>query len=211
MSNSSRPHGLQPTKLLRPSDFPGKSTGVGCHHLLRWMSLPTCKNVTDENSAITRLSHCASKIGWSQINKLFLKKESHPRSHSQQVIGAGIWTLALWSRAHVFFRFSRWQVSPQEISNYGQEREGLQQNRGILTSWMQSWKGLGTEAQRDCCREKGRSSLHADKWFCPHLTDTSGFTLLSLIWYWDFIHKLVLRAGEKASPDLLTLGNRLCS
>ena len=29
VSNSSRPHGLQPTRLLRPWDFPGKSTGVG--------------------------------------------------------------------------------------------------------------------------------------------------------------------------------------
>ena len=28
-------HGLQPTRLLRPWDFPGKSTGVGCHCLLR--------------------------------------------------------------------------------------------------------------------------------------------------------------------------------
>ena len=34
VSDSSRPHGLQPTRLLRPWDFPGKSTGVGCHHLL---------------------------------------------------------------------------------------------------------------------------------------------------------------------------------
>ena len=25
-----RPHGLQPTGFLRPRDFPGKSTGVGC-------------------------------------------------------------------------------------------------------------------------------------------------------------------------------------
>ena len=33
MSNSSRPHGLQPTRLLRPWDFLGKSTGVGCHRL----------------------------------------------------------------------------------------------------------------------------------------------------------------------------------
>ena len=30
-----RPHGLQPTRLLCPWDFPGKSTGVGCHCLLR--------------------------------------------------------------------------------------------------------------------------------------------------------------------------------
>ena len=35
VSNSSRPHGLQPTRPLHPWDFPGKSTGVGCHCLLR--------------------------------------------------------------------------------------------------------------------------------------------------------------------------------
>ena len=33
--DSQRPHGLQPTRLLRPWDFPGKSTGVWCHRLLR--------------------------------------------------------------------------------------------------------------------------------------------------------------------------------
>ena len=33
--NSSWPHGLQPTRLLHPWDFPGKSAGVGCHCLLR--------------------------------------------------------------------------------------------------------------------------------------------------------------------------------
>ena len=35
MYDSSRPHGLQPTRLLRPWDFPGKSTGVGCRCLLQ--------------------------------------------------------------------------------------------------------------------------------------------------------------------------------
>ena len=34
VSNSSQPHGLQPTRLLCPWDFPGKSTGGGCHRLL---------------------------------------------------------------------------------------------------------------------------------------------------------------------------------
>ena len=33
MSDSQRPHGLQPTGLLHPWDSPGKSTGVGCHGL----------------------------------------------------------------------------------------------------------------------------------------------------------------------------------
>ena len=31
VSDPQRPHGLQPSRLLRPWDFPGKSTGVGCH------------------------------------------------------------------------------------------------------------------------------------------------------------------------------------
>ena len=31
MSYSMKPHGLQPTWLLCPWDFPGKNTGVGCH------------------------------------------------------------------------------------------------------------------------------------------------------------------------------------
>ena len=43
MSNSSRPHGLQPSRLLRPWEFPGKSTGVGCHCLLRPYPLENCK------------------------------------------------------------------------------------------------------------------------------------------------------------------------
>ena len=35
VSGSYRPHGLQPSRLLRPWDFPGTSTGVGCRCLLR--------------------------------------------------------------------------------------------------------------------------------------------------------------------------------
>ena len=34
VSNSLWPHGLQPARLLFPQNFPGKSTGVGCHFLL---------------------------------------------------------------------------------------------------------------------------------------------------------------------------------
>ena len=34
MSNSVRPHRWQPTRLLLPWDFPGKSTEVECHGLL---------------------------------------------------------------------------------------------------------------------------------------------------------------------------------
>ena len=39
MSDSSRPMDCRPTRLLRPWDFPGKSTGVGCHCLLHCQQL----------------------------------------------------------------------------------------------------------------------------------------------------------------------------
>ena len=34
-----RYYGLQPSRLLWPRDFPGKSTGVGCHFLLQGIFL----------------------------------------------------------------------------------------------------------------------------------------------------------------------------
>ena len=40
MSDSSRLHGLQPTRLLCPWNFPGKNTGVGCHRLLQYLCKP---------------------------------------------------------------------------------------------------------------------------------------------------------------------------
>ena len=51
VSDSLRPHGLQPARLLRPWDSPGKNTGVGCHTLLQGgfltqglnLGLPHCR------------------------------------------------------------------------------------------------------------------------------------------------------------------------
>ena len=39
VSDSMRPHRRQPTRLPRPWDSPGKSTGVGCHCLLQCMKV----------------------------------------------------------------------------------------------------------------------------------------------------------------------------
>ena len=39
MSDSLRPHGLQPTRLFCPQDSPGKNTAVGCHFLLHDIQL----------------------------------------------------------------------------------------------------------------------------------------------------------------------------
>ena len=45
MSDSSQPHGLEPTSLLCPCDSPGKNTGVGCHVLLQGIFPPEGLNL----------------------------------------------------------------------------------------------------------------------------------------------------------------------
>ena len=40
-----RPHGLQPTRLLRPWDSPGKNTGVGCPFLLQCIKVESKSEV----------------------------------------------------------------------------------------------------------------------------------------------------------------------
>ena len=45
-----QPHGLQPTRLLCPCDFPGKNIGVSCHTLLQGIFLTQVSN--------PRLLHC---------------------------------------------------------------------------------------------------------------------------------------------------------
>ena len=59
-----RPHGLQPTRLLCPGDFPGKDPGVGCHFLLQdthWWGDP--KEVGGGNPSTRR--HGANRAGQS--------------------------------------------------------------------------------------------------------------------------------------------------
>ena len=69
VSDPQWPHGLQPTRLLRPWDFPGKSTGVGCHCLLQIMRWALCKS----SSSVRSLS-CVwlFEIPWTAAHQAFL-------------------------------------------------------------------------------------------------------------------------------------------
>ena len=64
VSDCSWPHGLQPTRLLRPWDFPGKSTGVGCQRLLRSLSLSfiICEMRVVTWLSISAVSHLAQLL-----------------------------------------------------------------------------------------------------------------------------------------------------
>ena len=44
VSDSLQPHGLYPSRLLCPWDFPGKNTGMGCHFLLQGIFLTQGSN-----------------------------------------------------------------------------------------------------------------------------------------------------------------------
>ena len=65
MSDSSRPHGLQPSRLLHSWDFPGKSTGVGCHFLLQ---IPYIENPKDSTRKLLELINEYSKVAEYKIN-----------------------------------------------------------------------------------------------------------------------------------------------
>ena len=74
VSDSSRPHGLQPTRLLCPWDFPGKSTGVGCHCLLQHCPYSPSKNI---------FQACLPGSNYLFVQKLFyypLSVLNHPQN-----------------------------------------------------------------------------------------------------------------------------------
>ena len=69
MSDSWQPNGLQPTRLLCPWDFPGKSTGVGCHFLLQCMKVKSESEVTQSCPTLSDLMDCS--LPGSSIHGIF--------------------------------------------------------------------------------------------------------------------------------------------
>ena len=64
-------HGLQPTRLLRPRDFPGKSPGVGCHCLLQLMYIYKYK-CTYVNVHMLQINQrlCLTEAVWSSPGRI---------------------------------------------------------------------------------------------------------------------------------------------
>ena len=69
VSDPQRPHGLQPSRLLCPWDFPGKSAGVGCHCLLRGKDLDAGKHGRQEEKGTTEdeMVGIASLTQWTWV------------------------------------------------------------------------------------------------------------------------------------------------
>ena len=69
VSDSVRPHGLQPTRLLRPWDSPGKNTGVGCHFLLQCMKEKSESEVVQSYPTLSNAMDCS--LPGSSIHGIF--------------------------------------------------------------------------------------------------------------------------------------------
>ena len=59
VSHSLWPHGLQPSRLLHPWDFPSKSTGVGCHFLLQFMKVKSESEVAQLCPTLSNPMDCS--------------------------------------------------------------------------------------------------------------------------------------------------------
>ena len=103
ISDSEQPHGLQPTRLLRPWDFPGKSTGVGCHCQPKTDS-KTPQNLpkTVESMTITR-NDPILKRGWGEI------EQGIHYNHNQQMLRTNILFNFYWSIVDIISRYiAKW-------------------------------------------------------------------------------------------------------
>ena len=69
MFDSVRPHGLQPTGLLRPWDSPGKNTGVGCHFLFQCMKVENESEVAQSCLTLSDPMDCS--LPGSSIHGIF--------------------------------------------------------------------------------------------------------------------------------------------
>ena len=96
MSNSLQTHGLWPTRL-HPWDFPGKSTGVGCHCLLQFCA--KVGSIKDRRGKdLTEAEEIKKK--WQECTEeLYKKGLNHPDnlngivSHWSQTSWSAKWTL----------------------------------------------------------------------------------------------------------------------
>ena len=69
MSDSVQSHGLQPTRLPRPWDSPGKNTGVGFHFLLQCMKVESESEVAQSCPTLSNPMDCS--LPGSSIHGIF--------------------------------------------------------------------------------------------------------------------------------------------
>ena len=82
-------HGLQPSRLLCPWDFPGENTGVGCHFLVQRIFLAQGSNLPLLSLLLQQAdSLLMCDLGSPNSMMSVLKKDSRDRTHTHTYTGA---------------------------------------------------------------------------------------------------------------------------
>ena len=133
MSDSVRPHGLQPIRLLHPWDSPGKNTRMGCHFLLH------CMRVKSESEVAQSCPTLSDPMDWSltgsSIHGSFQARVlewgaiaffSSTRVQNHQFFSA---QPSLWSNSHIRTRLLEepwfWLYTPLSYNIVVPKRFGL--------------------------------------------------------------------------------------
>ena len=125
MSDPQQPHGLQPTRLLHPWDFPGRSTGVACHCLLRkpgeiWTNWDQLVTLGQEKKA--------AEISWLLPSSFFsVSSQYHP------LAGAGM--------------RSFWEISCRGQTHCPTEQSKQKARDGLVGWWAQDWHSHVTDGK----------------------------------------------------------------
>ena len=147
MSNSLGSHGLWPTRLLRPWDFPGKSTEVGCHFLLQGIfptqglnpglphlqvdalpSKPPGKSEYIMWNARLDEAHAGSKIAGRKINNLRYADDTTLMAKSKEELKSLWW---------------RWKEENQKAGLKLNIQKTKIMASGPITSWANRWGNNG--------------------------------------------------------------------
>ena len=115
MSNSLQPHGLYPTRLLSPWNFPSKNTEVGCHFLLQGIFPTQGSNpsLLHYRQMLYRLSHQRSPPG--KLNKQGGNIQPWCTPFpiwNQSVVPCPVLTVASWPAYRFLKRQDRWSGIP---------------------------------------------------------------------------------------------------
>ena len=134
MSDSSRPHGLQPTRLLCPWDFPGKSTGVGFVVIQSCPTLATPKSWSFSFSIIPSKEHpglISSRMDWLDLLavqgtlKSLLQHHSSKASNLTLTQSINSILLIFLSFTHSFFQRRQWHPTPVLLPGKSHGRRSL--------------------------------------------------------------------------------------
>ena len=206
VSDSSRPHGLQPTRLLCPWDFPGKSTGVGCHCLLQGLTAAAAAKL--HQSCLTLCDPIDGSPAGSPVPGILQARTLEWVAISFS--NAWKWKWKMKSLSHV------WLNSPMNCSLPGSSVHGIFQPRVLewvaiafsMKDWLPSPKiklseegkcGFPVWKSREYNPYDGKSS-HCGIFRAPYTPSET-----KLKWWWD---KRLQRFKTNSSNSVLVVSTK---